>query len=161
MENLFLRAASYIGVFLGGLLTALSQNWLSDYFKLKTELRGKLERPYNLTSDIVAIGTKDGFTKIPTKTLFERAFKVAARLETLNKKNIANDLREFINKWNNYANTFAQLKKDPSQNTVENIEKQLKSRKELDSLSENILSAISEEYKIKILPERKIKKSKK
>lgn len=161
MENIFLRVISYIGVFIGGLITALSQNWLSDYFKLKTELRGKLEKPYNLTSDIIAIGIKDGFTKIPTKTLFGRAFKVSARLETLNKKDIAILLREFVNKWNKYANSFSQLRKDASQNTVENIEKQLERRKELDSLSEKILADISEEYKLKIIPQRVSKKVRK
>lgn len=159
MNETALKILGYLAAYFGGLFTMASRDWVTEYFKRKEELRNKLERPYNLTSDIVAVGSKDGFTKFPTKTLFERGFKVAARLETLNKKGIALNLRQFINKWNEYASLVTQLKKDPSQNSLENIERQLDKRKELDGLSDKILNDISEEYKIKVFPEKLSQKS--
>ena len=148
---------TYLGAFLGGIATAFGQGWAKDYFKRKEELRGKLDRPFHLLSDVIAVGASSGYSLQPKQFLVDRGFKVASRLESLGNGNIANNLREFLNKWNSYSELMHSIRKGGRTDNIENIKRSIETRERLNELSDLLLGEIASEYKL--IPKLKINMS--
>jgi len=138
---MFLKILSYIGVFLGGILTAYSQGWVKDHFKQKEEKRERIEGFVGKVTDVIADATGSGYKDFPTGVIKSRMNKAAAQLERLGEQDMAHAIRQYMKKWTEYNNVVVtcdgNIKKHYDEKRVIGL------RDELDELTNKILGSKS------------------
>lgn len=139
MIQVFLKTLSYVGAFLGGILIAYSQGWVTDHFKQKEEKRKKVEEFIGKVTDVVADATASGYKDFPTGAIKGRMNKATAQLERLGQRDMAHTVRNYTNKWTEYNNLVVASDGNVKKFYDEVRAKEL--RDELDKLTDKILGS--------------------
>lgn len=126
--------------FLFGVLTAFLKGWFDEYFKKREELRADIKSFMGKVIDVIAIATPASYKIRLNEADKRRLQRCAFQLEGLGKVKMANDIRSYLNKWQEVYNIYSGLTfKNNLIATKDEEKRRLNLINELDNLADSIL----------------------
>lgn len=135
IAEIILKLLLVIFGFIGGIITAFAKGWVDDWFTKEREKRNSIEKYMAEVTDLVAIATSAGYNIRLNNIDKRRILRVSFQLERLGKKNLAHDIRSYLNKWSEVFGMYGLSL------SVKDERRRLDLIKELDVLTDSIMAS--------------------
>ncbi len=140
MDKIIISLISATAGFVFGVLTAFLKGWFDEYFKKREELRTDIKNFMGKVVDVVAIATPASYKIRLNEVDKRRLQRCAFQLERLGEFKMANDIRSYLNKWQEVYNISSGLTfKNALLTTKDEEERRLNLINDLDNLTGSIL----------------------